>query len=147
MKDNEEIKYFEDIDKTPNSLILISVINFVLGSLSFFYFSFFTLLIIFGLFGSGDPPADKLAGVIGSQCLGFPGLLGSILFISSGIGVVRLKGWGYYIQMATAILAILSLIGIPYGVPILLTLLKPETKKLFSKSDSKERKSLPGYYD
>ena len=143
MENDREKGYFDDIDKKPNSLIIISVINFIFGGCAFAYFSFFTLIILYGLLFSGDPVSDKLAGVIGGQCLGFPGLMASILFIFSGLGLLKLKGWGYYLQMATAILAILSLVGIPYGVPVLITLLNPQIKRLFSEDRKREQNYLP----
>lgn len=143
MKENPEYRYFDHIEDKPNSLLLLTVVNFIFGGLSFFYFSFFYLILFYGLFFSGDPTGDKIAGAIGCQCLGFPGLIGSILFTSSAIGVMKLRGWGYYVQMATAVLSILSIIGIPYGLPALLTLLRPEIKELFSRCRYEEKKYLP----
>jgi len=143
MKENPEYRYFDHIEDKPNSLILLTVVNFIFGGLSFFYFAFFYLILFYGLFFSGDPTGDKIAGAIGCQCFGFPGLIGSILFISSAIGVMKLRGWGYYVQMATAVLSIISIIGIPYGLPALLTLLRPEIKKLFSRGRYEEKKCFP----
>lgn len=138
MNDNYELEEYNNLDKKPNSLIITTVVNFVFGGIGVVYITLFTLLLFYGIFFSGDPLPDIMAGTLGVYCLTLPIFITTTLFIASGVGVMKLKPWGYYTQMATAILAILSIIGIPYGLPILINLLNPEIKKLFS-----DKKNLP----
>jgi len=142
MKGNQ-IDLHEDITKKPNSLILISMLNFVLGGLLCIPCALWIFVAIYGIFLSGDPLGEKVAGLLGCYCLILPSLLATTLFIASGIGVFKLKSWGYYTQIATAIVSILSIIGIPYGIPVLMIFMRPEIKRFFSENNCARRKAYP----
>jgi hypothetical protein len=139
--DEKFCKNSDNFIKKPDSLIFISMMNFVLGGICLIPAFLMFLVVIYGIFFSGDPVGEKFLGIIGSYFISLPGLLAATLFISSGAGVFNLKRWGFYVQIATAIMSLLSIIGIPYGIFVLLTMFKPEIKQLFS--GNKSEKALP----
>jgi hypothetical protein len=129
---------YDDLMEKPNSLILLSIFNFVIGGFCFIPSLFFLIIAIYGIVFSGDPLSDKAAGLMACQCFAIPSLIATGMFVSSGIGVLKLKTLGYYIQLATAVASILSIAGIPYGLPVLLLMLNQDIKHLFSKARHEE---------
>jgi len=135
---NKKTNNNDDLIEKPNSLLLLTIFNFVIGGFCFIPSLFFLIIALYGILFSGDPLSDKAAGLMACQCFAIPSLIATGLFVSSAIGVMKMKTWGYYIQLATAVASILSIAGIPYGLPVLMLMLNNDIKYLFSKSRHEE---------
>lgn len=111
--------------KRPGVVTLLAVLNFLGGVVGI------GMGLLFGLGGLGASPQAELAWVM--PAIGaLYGVLGA-LQLAAGFGLLGLKPWGRTLQI---VLAAIMLLGIPcgtvIGILVLIYMLKPEVKLLFS---------------
>lgn len=82
--------------------------------------------MVYGVFFSGDPANEVFTGVLGGVVV--LGVLFMLLavYILAGIGLFKVRKWGYYFHLAGALLAAFSCIGIAYTIPAFAFALRDE---------------------
>ncbi|TES91099.1 MAG: hypothetical protein E3J87_08490 [Candidatus Cloacimonadota bacterium] len=123
--------------KRNTTVDIFGVINFALAGLNCLMVLFFILVLIYGIFFSGDTEAEIKNGVIGSIILIGPFLIGFAIYLSAGVGLMKRRVWGYYMHIAASIMAFFSIILIAYTVVSLIFVFKPEFREEFFSNYSK----------
>lgn len=123
---------------------LFAVLNFLLAGIALLGCALVCLLLLYGIFFSGDPIDEIIILTIVIFFLGLlPNGIAFVLFLLAGIGLLRRKVWGYYTHIAAAILAALSIIGLVYTIPALIYSFKPEFRVGFFHNQSNQPPSAP----
>ncbi len=92
-------------DPSASQITVYAILNFVFAGPALIMTIFIGGTLVYGIFYSGDPPDEMMAGVIGSVVIGLPGLLGLVVFPTAGIGLLRRSTLGYYAHFAGAIIS------------------------------------------
>ncbi len=113
---------------------LFVVFNFCIAALSFLGFLSFALILIYGLFFSGDTGEDLFAGVAG--CSIFMGVSFAFfgLYLFAAIGLLRKAAWGYYCHLVGAVFPALTCLGLAYTIPVIIFTLQPDFQAEFFSS-------------
>lgn len=113
------------------AITVFTVINFVFAGFAVLSLVLIGLVLIYGIFFSGDEGEELMAGVFGSVFIAFFLAVGTGVYLTAGIGLAKRKRWGYYVHIAGAILAAPSCLGVPYTVAALIFAFRPEFKDAF----------------
>ena len=114
--------------RTPQSVSTFVRINFLLAGLCLLVLGLLAAVLICGVFLSGDPADEIVAGVVGCAVLGAPVLLGLLIYGLAGLGLMRLRPWGYYLHIVGACLAGISCVGVIYTIFALIAAFSEEFK-------------------
>ena len=117
--------------KRNTTVDIFAVINFVLAGLHCLMILFFIIVLIYGIFFSGDTDEDLLAGVVGSTMFLLPVTIAFSVYLAAGLGLLKRRTWGYYMHIAASILAVFSIILIAYTIISLVFVIKPEFREEF----------------
>ena len=125
--------------RSGSSTIAVFVaLNFVLGGLCLLWLLLFLCVLIYGVFYSGDKGEELFAGVMGSVILGFPGLIGVIVYMIAGLGLLKRWKLGYYLHLVGAVLAAFSCIGLIYTIFAFIYAFRPGFFEEFSPASEME---------
>lgn len=116
---------------SQSHISIFTVLSFVFSGICFVGMLPVFGVMGYGLFYSGDPSEDIIAGIISCLIMILPLFIGFVVFLCAGIGLLKRKGWGFYFHIAGSILAAFSCIGIIYTVFALIFAFKPEFKAEF----------------
>jgi hypothetical protein len=108
-----------------------AVMNFVFAGILIIIALIFGIVLIYGIFFSGDTEEEIESGVMGCVILTIPLLIGIGAYLSAGIGLLKRKKWGYYLHIAAAILSFFTLILIAYTIVALIFAFRPEFQNEF----------------
>ncbi len=107
---------------------VFAVLNLILAGFVFIGWTLICLALLYDIFYS-EIEGETVIGV--SLFLILPGFIGFLLFLLSGIGLLRRSVWGYYTHLAVAILMALTIVGLIYAVPALILMFKPAFRARF----------------
>lgn len=110
--------------RRPGLVTAMAILDLVGGGFALLCAAFFVMAGLAGGKGTGE----DIAVMVGLS--GLSVLVGG-LHVAAGVGLLRMKGWGRTLQIVVASLSILTC-GIIIGVLMLVYLLKPGIKVLFS---------------
>jgi hypothetical protein len=118
--------------RRPKLLIFFAICNFAFAILGIF----FTLLMCMPIYlGKAAPHHFEPLGaedvVTQVVFLIVPSFLSLLAFVFAGIGLFMRKSWGFYLHTACSLLAILSVVFIPYAIISLILSFKPAFKEIF----------------
>jgi len=113
------------------AIAVFSALNFVLAGLCLVWILLFVVVLIYGVFYSGDKGKDLIAGVMGTIIIVSPGLIGIIIYLVGGLGLLKRWTFGYYVHLVGAVLAGFSCVGLVYTVFAFVYLFRPEFSEEF----------------
>lgn len=112
--------------QNSSTIAIFVVLNFALAGLCLLWTVLLAIVLVYGIFFSGDQGGELAAGIAGSVLLALPGVMGSFVYLLAGIGLTRRRSWGYYFHCGGAVLAAFSCVGILYTVLALVFATRPE---------------------
>jgi hypothetical protein len=117
--------------KRSLEVTIFAGINLFLAAQILLLLLLFMGAMIFGIFFSGDPPDEILKGILGF--IVFFAVFGVYLavYLVAGIGLLKLKKWGYYAMFVAAIMSSCSCVGLAYTVLAFVFGLKDDFKAQF----------------
>lgn len=123
-------------DPSASQITMYAILNFVFAGPALIMTVLLGGTLVYGIFYSGDPPEEIMAGVSGSVVIGLPGLLGLVVFPTAGIGLLKRSTIGYYAHFVGAIIMAFSCLGIVYTVFALMHATQPAFRAHFFKRGS-----------
>jgi hypothetical protein len=103
MKRSIEVTIFAAVNLFLAAQVMILILLFVGG-------------MIFGIFFSGDPPEEILKGLLGFAFFFAVSAVFLAAYLVAGIGLLKLKRWGYYAHFVSAVLSSCSCLGLAHTV-------------------------------
>lgn len=103
-----------DDERAELAIGTFAILNLVFAAMASLGVLFFGVIMMFGIYYSGDPEEEVRDGILGSIILSFPFVVGLFVYLTAAIGLYKRTAWGYFFHMASAILTALSCIGIVY---------------------------------
>lgn len=103
-----------DDERAEQAIVIFAILNLVFATMAFMGVLFFGVIMLFGIYYSGDPAEEVRDGILGSIILSFPFVLGTLVYGLAAVGLYKRTAWGYFFHMAGAILTALSCLGIVY---------------------------------
>ena len=116
------------------AVTVFAAINLVLAFGALAWTGFIACAMVYGIYYSGDEGDELVAGVVGSMCLGLPGVIGLVLFPVASLGLFRRRPWGYFFHIVGAALAALSCVGIVYTVIALIFAARTDFRNSFNRT-------------
>ncbi len=110
---------------------IFAALNFAFAALALAGILTVIAVLIFGIFLSGDPKDEIMDGVLGCIMLFVPLFLGFVIYLISGIGLIKRRTWGYYMHIVGAVLTIFSCVGMIYTIIALIIAFRPEFRTEF----------------
>lgn len=123
-----------------STVTVFAVLNFLFSGLALSGFLIVSAALIHAIVFLGDPKEIAAAGIFGSLPPNF--LIGFVLFLITGIGLLKRKTWGYYLHIIASMLAAISFIGIIYTIFGLVFAFKPEFKAEFFTLQSEQQQNV-----
>ena len=117
--------------KRDSSVDIFAVINFSLAGLSALLIILFILVLVYGMFFSGDTEEEILSGTIGFVILISPAIIAFIIYLIAGIGLHKRRTWGYYMHIVGSVLSFFTIILVAYTIISLVFIFKPEFREQF----------------
>jgi len=124
---------------TNSTVRVFAVLDLLFAALSLVGLGVLSLIWTYGIFFSGDPIEDKIQGSFGVLLFALPVGVFVIVFLAAGIGLWKQREWGYYVHIAAAVLAALSIVGVIYTILALLFAFQPEFKAAFFDQPATQR--------
>lgn len=87
--------------------------------------------LVYGIGFSGDPPEEKLGGGIVGGILILVFFLNTFVHVAAGIGLLRLRRWGYYAHLVGAVTEACSCLGVAYTTLAFVFALQEDFKSQF----------------
>lgn len=106
----------------------LGVMNLVIAGLIFLGWALVCAALLYDIFFS---EIDRDTVIAVSLFLVLPGLIVFLLFLTAAIGLLRSRVWGYYTQLAIAILLAFTIVGLIYAIPALIVMFKPAFRERF----------------
>ena len=117
--------------KRDSSVDIFAAINFSLAGLSCLFILLFILVLVYGIFFSGDTEEEILSGTLGFIILILPATIGFIIYLIAGIGLHNRRTWGYYMHIVGSVLSFFTIILVAYSIISLVFVFKPEFREQF----------------
>ena len=127
---------------TQSHVPIFAALNFVFAALALFGMLTVIPIMIYGIFFSGDPKDEMIQGAVGCIMLLMPLFIGFVIYLLSGIGLVKRRVWGYYMHVIGSFLALFSCIGMIYTIISLIFAFRPEFRTAFPSLVPEQRRSI-----